>query len=125
MKEVIKALGQFSSALDTPIIRLVSKGFWIALFAIGVYAARAYLHEAISGDEIVRSMQTDITSTKTLVIAHDTFVKEQSDTNTKLSEFFRESRASRDEMTKQLSAILQHGVDQDQRLDRIERKLDK
>ena len=125
MNVAIKALTTFNKALENPIVRLVGKGFWLGMIAILVYAGRAYLHDAIGSDPVIKDLQTDTVATKALVTAHDVFVKEQSKTDERLSEFFKESRASRDDMTSKLSAILQHGLDQDQRLDRIERKIDK
>lgn len=125
MNGAIKALTRFSNALDTPIIRLVGKGFWVALFAIAVYAGKAYLHESIAGDDTTKAIQADLASTKTLVLAHDNFVKAQEATDTRLSDFFKESRVAREDVTAKLAAIIQHGTDLDKRLDRIETKIDK
>ena len=125
MTAVIKTLTKLSDALDTPIIRLVGKGFWLALLGLAIYAGKAYLHETIASDDTTTAIQTDLAATKALVLAHDTFVKQQAGTDQKLGEFFKESRAARDDVTAKLAAILQHGQDQDQRLERIERRLDK
>jgi len=114
----------FADMLDTPLLRIMGKAFFLLVVGIVIYAGRAYLHDAIAGDEAVLQLRTDDAAIHALVISHDQFIHQETDQNAKLSEFFKESRQARDETSRQLSAIIQHGTDQDQRLDRIERKLD-
>lgn len=121
---VTTKLKDFSDMLDTPLVRIAGKAFFLGLLALALYAGRSYLHESISGDQAVIELRSDAAAAKALIASHDTFIREQGEANTRLSDFFRESRQSRDDMAKQLAAIIQHGADQDQRLLRIENKID-
>ena len=117
-------LKDFADMLDTPVLRIMGKAFFLLVIGLVIYAGRAYLHDAISGDEKILELTTDVAAAKALVASHDAFIHQQADANIKLADYFKESRESRDQMTIQLSAIIQHGTDTDSRLDRIERKID-
>jgi len=92
---------------------------------VGIYAFNAYKHEMVSQDPDVLAVKADTTALKATLAKHDSFIEEQALVNARLSEFFKESRNSREDISNKLTGIGQSLTDQEKRLDRIEVRLDK
>lgn len=125
IKKATQQFNLLSEMLDTPLTKWVWRVFMASVCAIGVYVWPLVKHDLITSDPSVVAIQVDTTAIKTKLIDHDTFIQQQTLVNSRLADFFKDSRVSRDDVAQKLSAIIQHNTDDDARLTRIETKLDR
>jgi len=141
MGALIKRANEMAEGALSPIFTLLWRVF-VAVLLVFWWAGKQYADKAIGESPAVvgvvgqatqlqlevHQLQAQANDVKYILekkaIDYDGFIKNQTDTNAKMGDFFKEAARRQIEDTAKLSAIGQQLSDQDKRLTRIELKLD-